>query len=302
MKTRLLGTLALLAMLFAVAGPSGSAQPAKNDPKEEAALFKKAEAFVDAFHKGDAKALAGFWTPDGDYTDQHGKLRQGREAIEKVFHDFFAEHKGLKLRISITNLRFVTPDVAIEDGITEVLSADGGPPSRARYTIVHVKKDGQWFLSSVRDAVYAPPTHYDQLRELEWLVGSWAGENGKGETARATFAWAENQNFIVASITTTFKSISIGGATQWIGWDASTKEIRSWTFETGGGFGEGTWKRDGNKWIIKSSAVLKDGKKMTATHVLTRIDAETMTWLSKDHTVDGKMSPVGIEIKLKRVP
>ena len=34
------------------------------------------------------------------------------------------------------------------------MPADGAPPSRARYTIVHVKQESQWRLSSVRDAPF----------------------------------------------------------------------------------------------------------------------------------------------------
>ncbi|HJZ56859.1 MAG TPA: hypothetical protein VKE74_17960, partial [Gemmataceae bacterium] len=46
-----------------------AAQPPKDrNPAEEAALLKNAEAFVEAFNKGDAKTLAAFWTPQGDYT------------------------------------------------------------------------------------------------------------------------------------------------------------------------------------------------------------------------------------------
>ena len=42
---------------------------------------------------------------------------------------------------------------------------DGAPPSRARYTIVHVQRDGEWYLSSVRDAPYAPPNNHEHLPE-----------------------------------------------------------------------------------------------------------------------------------------
>ena len=47
------------------------------DPKakgEEEALQKRAEAFAEAFAKGDAKALAEFWTPNGDFMDQDGGI------------------------------------------------------------------------------------------------------------------------------------------------------------------------------------------------------------------------------------
>ena len=111
------------------------AQPPKGgNAADEAALLKRAEAFVEAFHKGDAKAVAAFWTTDGDYTDMGSKRIAGREAIEKSFKAFFAENQGTKLRIDIDALRFITPDVAIEDGVTSVITPDGAPPSRAKYT------------------------------------------------------------------------------------------------------------------------------------------------------------------------
>src|SRR5262245_8160989 len=133
----------LAALLLWLAVPVWG-QRGESDSKDKAAVAKNAEAFVKAFGKGDAKALAGFWTPDGDFTDQEGKHLKGREAIEKAFAALFAENKGLKLHIHSHSLRFVTASVAIEDGVTAVISPDAAP-SRARYTIVHVKKDGQWF-------------------------------------------------------------------------------------------------------------------------------------------------------------
>jgi hypothetical protein len=119
--------------------------------------------------------------------------------------------------------------------------------------------------------------------------------------ARVAFAWSENQNFIVSTFTTTFKDISIGGGTTWIGWDPLAKQVRSWTFETNGGFGEGKWTRDGDKWVVKATAVLRDGKNLTATNVLTRLDADTLTCEAKDRTEDGKELFAIKPIKLKRV-
>lgn len=301
MKIALTALAALLAVGIDIAAQPASAQPAKGNADDEAALLKNAEAFVAAFHKGDAKALAAAWTPDGDYVDQGGKHLKGRAAIEKGFQSFFAENKGLKLRINIESLRFVTPDLAIEDGLTEVLSPDGTPPSRARYTIVHVKKDGQWQLASVRDAPYSPPSNYDNLRDLEWLIGEWMDEAGKGGSARLSFNWTANQNFIVADYTTTIKNFSLGGGTQWIGWDPLARGVRSWTFDGNGSFGEATWARDSNKWIIKSHTVTRDGKRVTAMNIVTRMDAKTISWQSTQRSVDGSSLPDIPAVRMKRV-
>jgi uncharacterized protein (TIGR02246 family) len=298
MSRRLSWSFAVSAVIGLVAAPAPGQE---KNPAEETALMKQAEAFVDAFHKGDAKALAAHWTPDGDYTDQTGKTLKGRAAIEKAFASLFAEHKGLKARIDITSVRFVTPDVAIEDGISSVLPPDGGPPSRARYTNVHVKRNDQWQLSSVRESPFAVPNNREHLAELEWLIGPWATGNEKGEVARVAYDWGENQNYLIGEFTNTFKHFAIGGGTQRIGWDAGNKQIRSWVFENNGTFGGGTWKRDGNQWTIKATTTLNDGKQMTATHVLTRVDADTMSMEFRDRTVDGQAVPEVKTITLRRV-
>lgn len=146
-----------------------------------------AEAFVDAFQKGDANAVA-FWTPDGDYVDSSGRVLKGRQAIEKDFANLFAENKGLKLRIEVASLKFPMPVTAVEDGTTAVLSPEGTAPSRARYTNLLVKKDGQWFLASVRESAYVAPSNYENLRGLEWVVGDRVDENPGSEPARVSFA------------------------------------------------------------------------------------------------------------------
>jgi uncharacterized protein (TIGR02246 family) len=301
MMSRRLWLLFLPAVLIASSPCRLLAVQADGNEEAKAAIQKNAEACVQAFDKGDAGALAALFTEEGDFTDDTGRHLKGREAIEKAFAKVFADNKDLKLRIDSDSLKFVSPDVAIEDGVSSVIAPDGSPPTRARFTNVHVKKDGKWLLSSVREAPYAPPTNSEHLRDLEYLVGEWADESAKGEVARIEFDWAANQSFLVASFTTTFKNMSLGGGTQWIGWDPNAKTIRSWTFDTNGGFGEGTWSKDGDKWIIKTSSVLADGKKVTATNIATRADDDTLTWKSTERTLDGKPAGDISEIKLKRV-
>ncbi|HEV8059676.1 MAG TPA: SgcJ/EcaC family oxidoreductase [Gemmataceae bacterium] len=301
MKVHLGGLLALTALISIGALRTGAGGRMQDAAKDEAAILKNAEAFVEAFQKGDAKAVAAFWTTDGDYTDQTGRVLKGQPAIEKAFTDLFAANKGLKVRIEVAGLRFLTPEVALEDGTTSVISPDGAPPTRARYSNVHVKKDGKWLLSSVRDAAFSAPTNFEHLSGLEWTVGSWATETDQGEVERLSFAWSENQNFLVSTFATTFKDISVASATQWIGWDPAAKNIRSWIFDADGGFGEGAWSKDGKKWIIKTHSILRDGKKATATYTIAPVDGDTLTLQGTERTVDGNALPDTKEFKLKRV-
>jgi uncharacterized protein (TIGR02246 family) len=296
--------LCMVAVALAVGLSACTAQAAEplDKAKEEATLQKNAEAFVAAFNKGDAKTLAGFFTEDGDLIDQDGRQIKGRKAIEQVYSKLFAETKGDKLFIKITALRVVRPDLALEDGLTEVVPADGGPPSAARYTVVHVKQEGRWLMESVREATAVPPNNTEHLEGLGFLIGDWTEDVDKGGSARASYSWDANQNFILNTFDVTMKDVSVASGTQFIGWDAAAKKPRAWSFLFNGGFAEGVWTPDGdNKWKIAVVATSRDGGKITATNVFTKIDADHFSFQFIDRTRDGKPLPDDKAIKMKRV-
>jgi uncharacterized protein (TIGR02246 family) len=271
------------------------------DEAAKAAIQKQGEAFVEAFHKGDAKALAALLTVDCDHIDQSGQHLKGRDAIEKEFATFFAENRGLKVGIESNSLRFLTPEVAIEDGTTEAFAPNGGPPSQSRFTNIHVKRDGQWLLSGVRIAPLVRPSNYEHLRVLEWAIGDWAGEAADDGVERLAVAWADNQNFIKATFSATLKNVPLGSATHQIGWDPVAKRLRSWVFDATGGFGEGSWVQDGKKWVVKTTSVLQDGKQAAATYTLAPVNSDAITLKATERSEDGKKLPDIKEIKLKRV-
>jgi len=232
MKSINLFAILALELLLASSPPARATSP--ETAGDENSLMNNAKAFVEAFEKGDAKAVAAFWAEDGDYVDLSGRRLQGRPAIEDAFKDFFAENKGLKLRIDVNSVRFVTPDTAIEDGRTSVTSPDGGPPNQARYTNVHVKKSGQWVLQSVRETPYSAPGNYEHLRGLEWAIGEWVDEEGGPEIDHATFEWSPDGNFLISTQDVTVRDTLVSRSTEWIGWDPATSQIRSWSFVADG--------------------------------------------------------------------
>ena len=257
-------------------------------PEAQAAITKTAEAFVAAFHKGDAKAIAALWTIDCDYTDLSGRTLRGRQAIAEEFTEFFKENKGQTLRIEVASVRFPTPDTAIEHGVTSVMSPEGGLPNRARYTNLLVKKDGQWLLASVEESPFIPPNNYEHLRSLEWAIGEWVEDTKEAHVGRVMFEWTDDHNFIIGTRAVGIKDVLLDNGSQRIGWDAAARTIRSWNFESDGGFGHGVWTVNGDKWTVKMSSVLNSGSILTGTTTITRVDSATITWQSKDQRIDGK--------------
>ena len=85
MKSINLFAIIALELLFASPLPARATSP--ETAAEENSLMNNAKAFVDAFEKGDSKAVAAFWAEDGDYVDVNGRHLQGRSAIENAFKD-----------------------------------------------------------------------------------------------------------------------------------------------------------------------------------------------------------------------
>src|SRR5262249_12338269 len=100
---------------------------------------------------------------------------------------------------------------------------------------------------------------------------------------------------------TTVDGVPVIGGTQWIGWDALDKHIRSWSFYSGGGFGQAVWSKDGQRWSLKTTARTADGKQGAATNVMAKSADGQLTWQMTDLVVDGKAHTAPAAVKLKRV-
>ena len=83
------------------------------------------------------------------------------------------EQPELKLEVNVESIQFISPNVAVEHGTTRLL-APNAEPEEIEYTAVEVKRDGKWLLDRVTDkAKEIVPSHYEQLKVLEWMVGQW---------------------------------------------------------------------------------------------------------------------------------
>lgn len=137
------------------------------------------------------------------------------------------------------------------------------------------------------------------LIELDWMVGTWVDE---GETARitTTCSWMKNQSFLVRSFQVAMDNAVTLEGTQTIGWDPTAGQIRSWTFDSAGGFGQGSWIKDGNRWLVKTSYVLASGERASAINVITYVDDDTLRWQSIDREIGGELQPNVPEVTVIR--
>lgn len=133
-------------------------------------------------------------------------------------------------------------------------------------------------------------------------MGDWSDDvpPQNGVSVRSTCAWTANQAFLIRKFKVEKKADISRAGTEIIGWDPHAQKIRSWVFDSNGGFGENVWVRDGNRWLISYSGTRPDGGEALATNVLTIVDANTVTLQSKDRVVDGQRQPEVPEVTIKR--
>ncbi len=294
----------LLLSAVTVSGQELTVQPDEGvqvQSDDEKAIRRVAESYLDAFHRGDAAAMAAHWTEDGDFINIRGERIRGRGVIEKKFDEFFSQAGNPRLNIDIGSIRFVAPDVAVEDGTVEVVPAPPGSPGKARYTIIYVKRDGKWLVESLRDVAIAETSNYGHLKELEWMIGEWAdAAGGDRHAVHSSCRWTVNRNFIIREFVSRLDDNAVLRGTQIIGWDPRTGKIRSWVFDSNGDILQGIWTRKGNRWSIKESGVLRDGREVKALDILTRVDDNTVTFQSVRRTADGRPLADIEEVEIRR--
>jgi uncharacterized protein (TIGR02246 family) len=314
--------LGLVAGLLAVAIPAAvqsQSKPGKKDPPAEAAVEKKPEAkeggkhaadeaairaniaaFVKAYNAGDAKAVAALFTPDGQCEDKDGNVSEGREAVAKTFADVFKATPEKRIEVIVDEIRFIGADMAVEKGTTKEIDAPGEAPDYDRYTVVHVKRDGKWLMALARDEEGPVASAHEQLRPLAWLIGEWVDDGGS-TVVRSTCRWSNDKNFLLMAYKVKVNGRDSTEITQRIGWDPVVKRIRSWVFDSEGGFGESFWTRDGNGWLIKATAVRPDGTTASATNRMVPAGRDAYVWRSMDRVVGDDIEP-SIEVKIVRKP
>ena len=127
---------------------------------KDPALDKLAADWAAAFAKGDAKALAGFYTENAVRASQEAGTVVGRAAIEKEFvANFAGPWKGAKITIKVGSTHPVGTDIAVNEGTWEVSGTgpDGKPMTlKGSYVNTLVKKGGAWVIAGNAAVPSAP--------------------------------------------------------------------------------------------------------------------------------------------------
>jgi uncharacterized protein (TIGR02246 family) len=278
-------TLMVLGVSFLVAQPKGTKGPDREPDK--LAIDKLIKANIQAFNDRDAAAIAANWTDEGEYIRNDGDPVRGRADIQKGYAEFFKTLKGKPtVEVQTDNLRFTSADTAVSEVTLRLKNEQGQVIASSWRNTLLVRENGQWKVALVQEWDRDNSLD-DTLKDLEWLIGTWRMDT-KDRDVTTTYEWDENKTFIRGKYTVKKDAKVIESGMQIFGRDNADGGIRSWVFQSDGGFGDGLWTRDGKNWTVDFGGVTADGKKLSATVNYVRVNPDTFTWQSVQQTVDGQ--------------
>jgi Domain of unknown function (DUF4440) len=113
----------------------------------EGEILKREQQRVDFLTGGKIDEFAAMLTPTATYTHSSGAI-DDKETLLKNLRSGQAVYKTMKPQD--LQVRFVTPDVALLQGLYDIHVVVGGKPQDVpvRFSIVYVKKNGAWMVES----------------------------------------------------------------------------------------------------------------------------------------------------------
>jgi uncharacterized protein (TIGR02246 family) len=268
---------------------------------DEAAIKQSIAAYADAFNKQDLETVIGYWSQNGVHVDREtGERTEGREAIKADLAGTFEASQGATLAGRVNRVRMVKPDVAHVDGEV-VLSLPGENPTSTIFSAILVNQNGKWMIDTIEESpAPVPSDNYEALAELDWMLGEWVDDGGDIQV-NTKVSWAANGAFMLRSFVVTTADDLVRQGTEVIGWDPRSGEIRSWSFQSDGSFGDGTWSKNGEDWIVKASQTLPDGRAASGTYIFSKQGDDQISVRLIGHMIEGEPQPSGEGTTLKRV-
>ena len=273
--------IGLVAAIGAACWLAASSAIAQNDP-DTTAIRAADEQLVKAFNAGKADELAAMFLPKGELIDEQENVHEGHAAIKDLLTKFFEKFPGAKLTHDVDSIRVIGP-VAFEEGTRTIVTKDESDAAQVSYLMIRTKTANGWPIVSLRDySDDSDLTPNDRLQPLTFLVGDWVNE-GNDAAVRISYRWSDDKNFLLGDFHVGKSGSTVMQSTQRIGFDPLAGKIRSWMFDSDGGFGEGLWTHlEDGSWVIKSTAVLPDGQTGSATITLTPAGKDRYTLKGTD--------------------
>jgi ketosteroid isomerase-like protein len=267
---------------------------------DEAEVHEAIKKYVAAFNSQDVATIKSMWAANATHVDhQLGERTDGRDEIVADIAAVFKANAQLLLSGNVNHVRLIKEGVASIDG--EVIISDGqSEPAANQFNAILLKEGSQWVIDSMEERALARTSSAQAaLAELNWLVGTWQ-DASEGAAVETTVRWSIGGAFLVRNFDVKMGDENASQGTQIIGFDPRSQQIRSWSFNADGSFGDGVWSKSGNQWLIKSTQTLTDGRAASGVYVVTPKDQDQFTVQLIGREVEGELQPSTEEVVVKR--
>jgi len=297
----MLAISAAMAVLTDARGQSAGEAAAAAD---RAAIRAAAAAYRTALATGDAAGVKAAWAADADIVDGRGQRVRPADIAPVDAGPAAASRPRPEVTVGETTIRFLTGDVAVEDGTADIVLPGTQTAIEGWFSALWVRRDGVWKLAGVRESERPVVADANMLADLDWMVGDWvvvvdepAGNKDGGRPAAApgmemSVRWDAGRAFLVRDVRVAGAGTDDGDADvvhvhQRIGWDPVVKRVRSWSFSSDGSRGEATWFRDGGSWVIVQTGNLPGGQQHSQVSIYTYDGRDRCIW----RTMPDALSP-----------
>jgi uncharacterized protein (TIGR02246 family) len=158
MSRTLMRNAAIIFVAFLSLGAlSLSAQGQDNGAGDSTAIKAAVDGFVADFNRHDAHASATWFTDESEFTNVQQVTSHGRKDYEDHMVQVFKTRlKNAHRTVSITNIRFLTPDVATVTMTYELAGTLGPndaelPLRKGVYRWVLTKRNGRWLIDIMEE-------------------------------------------------------------------------------------------------------------------------------------------------------
>jgi len=259
---------------------------------EEHEINQRLALMVQGEEKQDADLIGSLFAPDATLINLSASdTREGSEDILAYYKENFDEREDATVTLASSAITVKEPQTAVAVGKMDLTFSTGEKESIAFKALFQKGADNVWLVKRWTEATLSTaPSFYEQLKGLDWLVGSWT--NGDDDsTFTSKNQWDKYKNFLTQSFSLDILGQKELFGRQIIGWDANEEKIRSWIFDSEGGFGACSWYQEGDSWYVPVRYTMPDGSLASSTQIYKKIDDATYQFSTTNREINGQILP-----------
>lgn len=249
-----------------------------------------AQAILDeyalALNSRKASAYEPYFADSIDHIDDEGKLTSGRANVLAMYTSAIDGNDQFQVKMTVTTSKKIGNDGYLIEGNVELRNGDA--VDRSLFESIWQKSGDRWQLCRVRELSEPEAesvSNADKLNSLAWLVGEWTSESGDYRI-KLSMKWGKNKNFLIGEQVVSQNGTELVTINKIIGWDAVDQQIRSWVFDSDGGFGSSSMSSDGKVCIEATQSQTRSGSQASATLTMEQINATSFVWKATDRKLD----------------